>query len=93
MPASAIRAQEAGTAEGKCAAVGLPNLAPSVDRVRADEARDARIDAEVTDVASFVKWAKAAREEKIQSLYKRRETIRSEKGSSRFKRERIESDE
>jgi hypothetical protein len=54
------------------------------------EARDARVDAEVTDVPSFVKWAKAAREEIIQSLYNRRETIRADKGNARFKRARIE---
>ena len=55
------------------------------------EARDARIDADVTDVPSFIKWAKAARSEKIRSLYKRRETIRAEKGNARFKRKRIEA--
>lgn len=57
----------------------------------AQDARDVPSDAEITDVPSFVKWAKAAREEKIQSLYKRRETIRAEKGNARFKRKRIEA--
>jgi hypothetical protein len=53
--------------------------------------RDVSNEWDVTDVASFVKWAKAAREAKIQSLYRRRETIRAEKGNARFKRKRIEA--
>jgi hypothetical protein len=55
------------------------------------KARDVPSDADITDVPSFVKWAKAARAEKIQSLYQRRETIRAEKGNARFKRQRIEA--
>jgi hypothetical protein len=85
-----VAAQTAGNAEQPGAATNLQNLVPNADRQRAEEARDARVDAEVKDVASFVKWAKAAREEKVQSLYKRREAFRSERGNSRYKRERID---
>jgi hypothetical protein len=63
----------------------------SAQQAETIEARNARVDAEITDVASFVKWAKAAREEKIQRLYQRREAIRAEKGNARFKRKRIEA--
>lgn len=87
--ACAIRAQDpkAGADDRRPA---QDNPATVVDRARAAEEREARVDAEVTDLVSFAKWAKAARQERIQSLYQRRETIRAEKGNSRFKRDRIE---
>jgi hypothetical protein len=91
VPEGEVLAQAAANAEPPAATVNLQDLVPNADRQRADEARDARIDAEVRDVASFVKWARAAREEKIQSLYKRREAFRAERGNSQYERKRIDS--
>lgn len=86
----AVAAEETGDAEGKGAVVAPQLPAPDANRIRAADEPKAPVDVEVTDVASFVKWAQAARDAKVRSLYKRRETIRAEKGNSRFKRERIE---
>ena len=83
-------AQAAGNPQPPAANENLQNLVPNADRRQADEARDARIGNEVQDVTSFIKWARVAREEKVQSLYKRREAFRAEKGNSRYKRERID---
>lgn len=88
--AIAVAAEETGDAEGKGAVVAPQLPAPDANRIRAADEPKAPVDVEVTDVASFVKWAQAARDAKVRSLYKRRETIRAEKGNSRFKRERIE---
>jgi hypothetical protein len=71
--------------------INVPNLVPSVERQQAEAARDAEVDAAVKDVPSFVKWARAERAEKIQSLYKRREGFRSDKGNTKYERERIEA--
>lgn len=71
--------------------INVPNLVPSVERQQADAAREAEVDAAVKDVPSFVKWARAERAEKIQSLYKRREAFRSDKGNTKYERERIEA--
>jgi hypothetical protein len=67
------------------------NPAQSLERLRGDSARNPQIDAEVANLASFVKFSQTARQERVQELYKRRETIRAERGNSRFKRDRIEA--
>jgi hypothetical protein len=90
LPVTTARAQAGVGAQSPAASDNLQVLVPNADRRQADEARDARIDNEVQDLTSFIKWARAAREEKIQSLYKRREAFRAEKGNSRYKRERID---
>jgi hypothetical protein len=66
-------------------------LMPPAERARADAERNARVDAEVKDLASFVRWAQEMRRERVQELYQRREKIREERGSSRLKRQQIES--
>lgn len=71
--------------------INVPNLVPSVERQQADAARDAEVDAAVKDVPSFVKWARADRAKKIQDLYKRREGFRSDRGNTKYERERIEA--
>jgi hypothetical protein len=87
----AARAQQAETGTQNNPQPQLPNLSQSLERARGDEERNAQIDAEVTDVTSFVKWAQVARHDRVEQLYKRREAIRAERGNSRFKRDRIEA--
>lgn len=71
--------------------INVPNLMPSVERQQAEAARDAEVDAAVKDVPSFVRWARAERAKKIQDLYKRREGFRSDRGNTKYERERIEA--
>ena len=81
-----------GTLSAQLPAPAQPQgFVASPERVRVEDDRSARVDAEVTDLASFVKWAQAARRERVAALYKRREAIRAERGSTRLKRERIEA--
>lgn len=84
-------AQQGGNAADLAPPINVPNLVPSVDRQQAEAARDAAVDAAVKDVPTFVKWARAERAEKIRHLYERREGFRSDKGNSKYERQRIDA--
>jgi hypothetical protein len=88
--AGAAPAQVAGVAAPEGASIDPQRLVRPEAQVRAEDDRNGRADAEVTDVASFVRWAQAARRERVAALYKRREALRTERGNSRLKREQIE---
>jgi len=83
--AGASRADEAGIP------INVQNLVPSAERQQEEAAREAEIDAAVKDVPSFVAWARAERAKRVKGLYERREGFRSEKGTSKYERERIEA--
>src|SRR4051794_458658 len=86
---SVCNAQQVGTVEGYRAEARANNAASITASVQAAEDRNARIDAAVNNMSSFIKWVKESREARVHALYASREQIREQKGDAKTKHKLI----